>query len=391
MSESAISGYFDYNATTPISESVAEKMTASLRLFCNASSSNSAAEVGKHLLRDGRERVAELLSCDATKIAFTSGGSEANNWAIKSHMLKFCGEKAHIITSAIEHPSVLDTIKYLCDAFNFEVTYLQPNESGAISADALQAEIRPDTRLISVMYANNESGAIQPIKEIANLAQQHGIKFHVDGVQIIGKKSLNVTETGADYVSFSAHKFYGPKGIGGLYIREPDSLDPLIHGGGQEMGMRAGTENLMAIAGLSQAAQDCISEVENWDLHYQDCKAYLIDKLDRSKLDVLFNGTTDTEKCVSNTVNFSIQGVRGEAVAAFLDKKYGITISIGSACSNNKEKKLSHVLKAMGLSETRIQSAIRVSFGRYTSHKDIDSFVERLEQCSLRLLEFGAL
>lgn len=392
MSESnQFSGYFDYNATTPVSETVAEVMTASIPKFYNASSASSAAQASKSLLIKSRQNMAQLLGCDPEQVAFTSGGSEANNWVLKSYLQPYISDSVHVITTAIEHPSILDTLKYLSETFGVEVSYLTPNADGVVTTDVVLAAIKSNTKLISVMFANNETGVIQPIGDIAKLARSRNIAFHVDGVQIIGKRVVDVRSLDVDFMSFSAHKFYGPKGIGGLYVRDPKCLTPLIHGGGQEMGLRAGTENIIAIAGLSQAAEDCSKHIAQWDEHYKTCKTRLINNLNNAGIQFVINGTTNEELAVANTLNISLQGVRGEALAAFLDKKYGIYVSVGSACSNNKVKKLSHVLKAMGLSDERIQGAIRISFGRYTSLEDIDHFTDCLMACTHKLLEFGQI
>ncbi len=392
MEMQELSGYFDYNATTPLSDTVVQAMIASLSQFSNASSSSKLAQGNKALLKEARQSVARLLNCSAAQVAFTSGGSEANNWAIKSCLLPCSQAPGHIITTAIEHPSVLDTVRYLERAFGFTVTRLQPQASGAIALAEVEAALQPDTQLISVMYANNETGVIQPVEGIVALAQARGIKVHVDGVQIVGKRQVDLPALGADFVSCSAHKFYGPKGVGCLYIREPDQLEPLIHGGGQEMGMRAGTENLTAIAGMAQAAQDCTSMVAQWDAHYSDCKAQLMGRLEQLPFSIRFNGETCVTQAVANTLNFSIDGVRAEALAAFLDRKCGIQVSIGSACSNNDaSKQHSHVLSAMGLDEARIQGALRVSFGRYTQLADIETFVQQLEACTSKLLAMSEM
>lgn len=392
MNSEVISGYFDYNATTPMSESVANRMKDVMSLFCNASSSSTAAQEGKFLLSEARENVAKLLKCEPRQVAFTSGGAEANNWAIKSLLLKTISKPGHVITSAIEHPSVLDTLGYFSKEFGFEITYVKPDQHGKISAADIEKEIRENTQLISVMYANNETGVIQPIEDIVAIAKTHGIKMHSDCVQVVGKKDIDLGATGVDFASFSGHKFYGPKGIGGLFIRDPENLEPLIHGGGQEMGLRAGTENLLAITGLSQAAHDCVSNIENWDVHYTECRDYMIRRLEQSPLDVVYNGVRGPVDSVPNTLNFSLEGVRGEALAALLDKKFGIMISIGSACSNNSsEKKLSHVLTAMGFSEEHIQGSIRVSLGRYTTLQTIDRFVDCLIEVVGKLKEIGSM
>jgi len=390
LDKQTLSYYFDYNATTPISESVTNTMKSNLSLFYNPSSNSTLAGESKEVIHRARRNVAKLLGCEPAQVFFVSGGSEANNWAIKGYLLNLYKNPGHIITSAIEHPSVLESLKYLEKQFNFQVTYIEPQANGAISAQDVGRAFNPRTQFISLMYANNETGVIQPVEFIQKLLHS-GVKFHIDGVQYIGKCPTDVKSLNVDFMSFSAHKFYGPKGIGGLFVKDPKALSPLIHGGGQEMGMRAGTENMLAISGIGQAADDCNNWMDSWYKHYVDCKNYLIKRLQELPFKIDFNGDIDTTKSVPNTLNFSIDGVRGEAVAAFLDKKYNIAVSVGSACSNNKQNKLSHVLVAMGLDEERVQSALRVSFGRYTTFKDIDYFVDGLTFSVTKLQNIGAI
>jgi cysteine desulfurase len=384
-----ISGYFDYNATTPVSDDVAQVMKATIDLFANPSGINKYSAANKDILNRSRENVARLLGTEAAKIFFTSGGSEANNWAIKSTLLQHFKTPGHIITTAIEHPSVLNTVKYYAEKFGFEVTFVFPEANGAVAIDDIVSTIRPDTQLVSMMHANNETGVIQPVEAIAQITRQRNIKFHVDGVQVIGKRRVNVEKLGIDYLSFSGHKFHGPKGIGGLYVRDIEGFSPLIHGGGQEMGWRSGTENLVAIVGLSKAAEEADSNLDQWDAHNWECKRYLMKLLNKSRINFRFNGLTEYENSISNTLNILIPGARAEALAALMEVKSGIIVSIGSACSNNKTKKLSHVLEAMGMSEREIQGSIRVSFGRFTTLDDIQKFVQSLESCTSQLLEIS--
>ncbi|MBE9202040.1 MULTISPECIES: cysteine desulfurase family protein [unclassified Nodularia (in: cyanobacteria)] len=384
-----ISGYFDYNATTPVSDDVAQVMKETIDLFANPSGINRYSAANKDILNRSRENVARLLGTEAAKIFFTSGGSEANNWAIKSTLLQHFKTPGHIITTAIEHPSVLNTVKYYAEKFGFEVTFVFPQANGAVAIDDIVSTIRPDTQLVSMMHANNETGVIQPVEAIAQITRQRNIKFHVDGVQVIGKRRVNVEKLGIDYLSFSGHKFHGPKGIGGLYVRDIEGFSPLIHGGGQEMGWRAGTENLVAIVGLSKAAEEADSNLDQWDAHNWECKRYLMKLLNKSRINFRFNGLTEYENSISNTLNILIPGARAEALAALMEVKSGIIVSIGSACSNNKTKKLSHVLEAMGMSEREIQGSIRVSFGRFTTLDDIQKFVQSLESCTSQLLEIS--
>lgn len=386
MQLSIVSTYFDYNATTPVSDEVIDAVKSTIDLFINPSGINRYSTTNKNLLNQCRETVAQLLGTESPNIFFTSGGSEANNWAIKGTLSRLIKTPGHIITTAIEHPSVLETTKYFAERFGFEITVVYPQANGAVAVEDVVQAIRPDTQLVSMMYANNETGVLQPVESIAQITRQKNIKFHVDGVQVVGKRKVDVEKLGVDYLSFSGHKFYGPKGIGGLYVRNPEDIDPLIHGGGQEMSLRSGTENLVAIAGLAQAAKEAYANIDRWDVHYWECKQYLIKLLGNADMDIKFNGVTDYENSMSNTINLVIGSVRAEALAVLLEKRYGIIVSLGSACSNNKKKKLSHVLMSMGVKDTDIQSSIRVSFGRFTTLKDIEMFVNSLKCCVDQLL-----
>lgn len=378
MKTEHISGYFDYNATTPISDDVAKSMISAISQFANPSSSNSYSQLTKTVVSHARENVAKLLNAKVENIFFTSGGTEANNWAIKGVLSKYSDQPGHIITSAIEHASVHDSIKYCTQQLGYEVTYLKPDSSGAIKVTELKDAIRANTQLISVMYANNETGVIQPISEIVKIANEHSIPVHVDAVQFVGKRHLDVTALNIDYLSLSAHKFYGPKGIGCLYIKDASCIQPLIHGGGQESAMRSGTENVMAIAGLSKAAEEALLAIEQWNKEYWSYKQHMIALLNAAPIKVKFNGATNFTDALSNTLNITIEGIRAEALAARMEMLHHTIISIGSACSNNKAKRASHVLTAMGLSEVDIQAAIRVSFGRFTSLAAIEKFVQAL-------------
>ncbi|MBE8966700.1 cysteine desulfurase [Nostocales cyanobacterium LEGE 12452] len=389
MQYQIIPGYFDYNATTPVSDNVVEVMRSTMDLFANPSSINKYSTANKNLLSNSREMVARLLGTNATKVFFTSGGSEANNWAIKSSLFQQAKTPGHVITTAIEHPSVLDSIKYCAERFGFEITFVLPQTNGAVAVEDIVNAIRQDTQLVSMMYANNETGVLQPVETVARITREKNIRFHVDAVQVVGKRKVDVEKLGVDYLSFSGHKFYGPKGIGGLYVRDTESICPLIHGGGQEMNMRSGTENIVAIAGLSKASEEAHANIEQWDLYYWECKKYLMKLLAKSHIGAKFNGLTDYDNSISNTLNIVIPGIRAEALAALMEIKHGIIISIGSACSNNKTRKVSHVLKSMGINDTDIQSSIRISFGRFTTLEGIRKFVQSLECCVDMLLEIS--
>lgn len=381
MSTQSHTGYFDYNATTPPSEAVVAVVADSLSHFWNPSSNHRQATENKQRTAQARAHTAALIGAKPEQVFYTSGGTEANNWAIKSVASQFADTRGHIITSAIEHPSVLETIKYCETHLGFTATYLKPTAQGVIELADVRAAIQPDTRLISIMYANNETGVFQPVAEIAREAQTRNIAFHVDGVQAVGKVPVDVAALGIDFLSFSAHKFYGPKGIGGLYARAGHLAQPLLHGGGQEGAHRSGTENISGIVGLGKAAEEALHHVAQWESHAWGCKQRLLSELAKIPTPVKVNGVSDREGALSNTVNLCIAGVRAEALAVLLEHKHGQIVAIGSACSNNKVKQVSHVLKAMGLCDTGIQSSIRVSFGRYTTPESVTTFVQALAQC----------
>ncbi|WP_051902160.1 cysteine desulfurase family protein [Photobacterium sanctipauli] len=384
-----LNSYFDYNATTPMAGETMAAIQAALPLFANPSSNTLLAKNTKHIVSTARQNMAALLGAKPEQIFFTSGGSESNNWAIKGVLYPQLPKPGHIITTAIEHPSVLSTLGYFEQEHGFSVTYLKPDHSGAISTSQVENAIKPNTQLISIMTANNETGRLQPIESIAKLAQQRAIPFHVDAVQQVGKTPFSCTELGVDFASVSAHKFYGPKGIGCLYIKEPHNLNPLIHGGGQEDGMRSGTENLLALSGLAAAAEQASIHIEQWHGKAWQQKQLLMQLLDQSWLPVSFNGALSNQDALTNCLNASINGLRGEALALRLELNHGIQVSIGSACSNNKQKQLSHVLSAMQISEQTIQSAIRISFGQFTTEQDIRYLVAALEAEASALLGIG--
>jgi cysteine desulfurase len=383
-------GYFDYNATTPLSSQVRDAMSEAFGIFGNPSSRYRCAGSSKDLIADARRQVAALLNAKTDEIIFTSGGTEANNMAIKGMLWRYIKTPGHIITSEFEHPSVLATVEFFVQEFGFEVSYIKPNSKGVIELQSVEKSIRSDTQLISIMLANNEVGSIQPIKEIAKLARQCKIFFHVDAVQGVGKIPVDVNDLGCDSLSFSSHKFYGPKGVGGLYVTTDSSVPTLIHGGGQESGMRGGTENIIAIAGTGEAALEAYQNLSSWDEKQSAIKESLIAKLQEVVPDVIVNSPASRELSVPNTLNISIPGVRGEALAALLDHRFEISVAVGSACSNNKTTQLSHVLVSMGLSEKRIKSAIRISFGRYTEEDDIENLVEALAQTSFQLRQIAS-
>ncbi len=365
--------YLDYNATTPIDPRVLEEMMPYLtEYYGNPSSIHSFGRKGKEALDKAREQVSLLISANPKEIIFTSGGSESANFAIKSTALKCLSEnKNHLITTKVEHECVLESFIYL-QRQGFEVTYLDVDSEGLIDLDELRDSIKDNTALVSCMYANNETGVIFPVDKIAEIVKERGALFHTDAVQAAGKIDIDLNKIPADLLSISAHKFYGPKSVGALFVRdsfsENISLAPLIHGGGQERGKRSGTENVPGIVGLGVASKIALEEMENDQLKIRNLRDALLQSLKQNITDIKLNGSI--ENMLGNTLNLSILGAQGESLAMNLDIE-GVAVSTGSACSEGAVDP-SHVLSAMGLSREEAASSIRISLGRFTEKEDID-------------------
>jgi len=365
--------YLDYNATTPIDPRVLEEMMPYLtEYYGNPSSIHSFGRKGKEALDKAREQVSLLISANPKEIIFTSGGSESANFAIKSTALKCLSEnKNHLITTKVEHECVLESFIYL-QKQGFEVTYLDVDSEGLIDLDELRDSIKDNTALVSCMYANNETGVIFPVDKIAEIVKERGALFHTDAVQAAGKIDIDLNKIPADLLSISAHKFYGPKSVGALFVRDSFSqnisLAPLIHGGGQERGKRSGTENVPGIVGLGVASKIALEEMENDQLKIRNLRDALLQSLKQNITDIKLNGSI--ENMLGNTLNLSILGAQGESLAMNLDIE-GVAVSTGSACSEGAVDP-SHVLSAMGLSREEAASSIRISLGRFTEKEDID-------------------
>ncbi|NOV00850.1 cysteine desulfurase family protein [Paenibacillus planticolens] len=374
-----IGRYFDYNATTPLHPLVSEVMTQALDTYGNPSSVHNVGMSAKDAVVSARQQIAAFLQCEPDELYFTSGGSESNNWVIKGYLNRWSGSPFHAVSSVIEHPSVRDTLRYWCQSAGGEVTFVPVDEIGCISAQKVIDAIRPDTKLITIMLANNETGVIQPIQEIAAAAKSRGIFFHTDAVQAVGKMPIRLQELGVDALSFSIHKLCGPKGVGGLYVNKAYALEPLIHGGGQEMGLRSGTENVVSLIGAAEACR-----VAQMDMAFVQAKLFaykhrIIDQLRLLVPNLKVNGPMGSGCTLANTINIGIPGIRGEALAAYLDQRFGIAVSVGSACSSNQEKKLSYVLQEMGLDEDEIRSSVRISMGAFTNESDVGYFLQCME------------
>lgn len=365
--------YLDYNATTPIDPRVLEQMLPYLsENYGNPSSIHSFGRKAKEALDKAREQVSMLLGAAPREIMFTSGGSEGANFAIKSTALGSLREKGnHLITTKVEHECVLESFKYL-EKQGFQTTYVGVDSSGLIDLDELRDGITDETILVSCIYANNETGVISPIAEIADIVKQRGVAFHTDAVQAAGKLNIDLDKIPADLVSISAHKFYGPKAVGALYVRDSfsqqNTLPPLIHGGGQERGKRSGTENIAGIVGLGAACAIAQDEVQSDESRIGEMRNKLLDGISNNISGVKLNG--DLKNVLWNTLNLSIEGVQGDSLSMNLDIE-GVAVSTGSACSEGAIDP-SHVLSAMGISREDAGSSVRISLGRFTKEEDID-------------------
>jgi cysteine desulfurase len=360
--------YLDHAATTPVHPSVLQEMHKVLEThFGNPSSLHFYGRAAKQHLEVARERVARLLGAGQQEIIFTSGGTEADNLAVMGTALSYQERGRHIITSTIEHHAVIDPCQMLARN-GFEVTFLPVDKDGVVDHGDVKKAIRRDTILITIMHANNEIGTIEPVPEIGKVARKHGIIFHTDAVQTAGYLPINVDDLNVDLLSISAHKIYGPKGAGALYIRQGVELKPLIHGGGQEKTCRPGTENLPGIIGLGKAAEIAASEHLYESRRYKKMSDRLIQGIKALIPDAKING--HPEKRLPHNVNVSFRGAKGECLLVGLDQE-GIAVSTGSACSSGSSQ-LSHVLEAIGLSQEEGAGTIRMTVGRSTTVDDID-------------------
>lgn len=365
--------YFDNAATTAVSSAVRDAMLPYFtETFGNPSSIfYSLGSDAKRAMEEARKIVADCLGCDAKEIYFTASGSEADNWAIKGAALK--SGKKHIITSAIEHHAVIHTCEFL-EKQGYSVTYLPVDANGLVSPADLENAITEDTALVSIMYANNEIGTIQPIQALAEIAHKKGVLFHTDAVQAVGTVPIDLSALGVDMLSLSAHKFHGPKGIGALYIKKGTKIERLIHGGGQERGMRAGTENTPYIIGLAKALSDAVA---NMEAKTEKVKR-LRDKLIRGVLDAvpytILNGH-ETLRLPGNA-NFSFRFIEGEGLLLHLALS-GFAVSSGSACASASLDP-SHVLLAIGLPHEIAHGSLRVSLSAENTEEEVDAFLKTL-------------
>ena len=369
--------YLDYNASTPVAPAVVQAMTAALEVgHGNPSSTHWAGSPARRLLEESRQRIAALLGCGASEIVFTSGGSESNNLAIKGIYFARREGPAHIITSAAEHPSVLEPCRFL-ERLGAEITRLPVDGTGTVNPADLRRAIRTDTRLVSIMHANNEVGTIQPIADCAAIAREHGIPFHTDAAQSVGKIPVRVDELGVDLLTLAGHKLYAPKGVGALYIRNGLPIEPLIHGAGHEGGRRAGTESALLAAALG-AACDLATDLA-WATRARELRDRLHQGLRERYGDRLRLNGHESER-LPNTLNVSFIGEIGATIVAALE---GLAASSGSACHSGRTE-MSPVLRAMGTPEAVGLGAVRFSLGRETTPAEIEEAIARIGSALVR-------
>lgn len=379
--------YLDNAATTKTAPEVVKAMLPYFsEHYGNPSSIYSLGTESKKAVSGVRESIAKSLGAATNEIYFTAGGSEADNWAIKATAEAYAQKGKHIITSAIEHHAVLHTCEYL-EKRGFEVTYVGVDENGILKLDELEKAIRPDTILISVMFANNEIGTIQPIKEIGRIAKEHGILFHTDAVQAYGQLPINVDEYQIDMLSASAHKLNGPKGIGFLYIRKGLKTRSFIHGGAQERSRRAGTENVPGIVGLGAASELAFARMEEKTKKEIELRDYLIRRIEEEVPYCRLNG--DRTWRLPNNVNFSFQFVEGESLLIMLDMR-GICASSGSACTSGSLDP-SHVLLAIGLPHEIAHGSLRLTLSEENTKEELDTTVEAIKEIVARLRDMSPL
>lgn len=379
--------YLDNAATTKTAPEVVKAMLPYFsEHYGNPSSIYSLGTESKKAVSGVRESIAKSLGAATNEIYFTAGGSEADNWAIKATAEAYAQKGKHIITSAIEHHAVLHTCEYL-EKRGFEVTYVGVDENGILKLDELEKAIRPDTILISVMFANNEIGTIQPIKEIGRIAKEHGILFHTDAVQAYGQLPINVDEYQIDMLSASAHKLNGPKGIGFLYIRKGLKTRSFIHGGAQERSRRAGTENVPGIVGLGAASERAFARMEEKTKKEIELRDYLIRRIEEEVPYCRLNG--DRTRRLPNNVNFSFWFVEGESLLIMLDMR-GICASSGSACTSGSLDP-SHVLLAIGLPHEIAHGSLRLTLSEENTKEELDTTVEAIKEIVARLRDMSPL
>ena len=379
--------YLDHAATTYVKKEVLDEMMPYFtQSFGNPSSIYKLGQENKRAVDLAKERIASAIGATPNEIYFTAGGCEADNWVLKGIAFANMNKGNHIITTAIEHPAIINSCKFL-EKHGFEVTFIGVDENGQVRLDELENAIKDNTILISVMFANNEIGTVQPIKKISEIAKKHNVYFHTDAVQAVGSLRIDVKDLGVDMLSMSGHKFYGPKGIGALYIKKGTKIDNLIHGGGQEQGKRAGTENVPAIVGMGKAIELAYDNFDETTNRIIELREKLINGVLNNIPHVRLNGHR-TERLPGNT-NFSFSFIEGESLLLMLNMK-GVSGSSGSACSSGSLDP-SHVLLAIGLDHGTAHGSLRLTLGAETTEEDINYVLEILPGIVERLREMSPL
>ena len=379
--------YLDHSATTPLDREVLQDM---IPYFCdefgNANSMHAFGQAGAQAVDGARRKIASLIGAKPNEIYFTSGGTEADNWAIKGMARKMKGKRSKIITSAIEHAAIMSSCKQM-ENEGFTTVYLPVDEYGVVKEDEFIKQLTPDTALVSIMLANNEIGTIQPIKRLAELAHEKGIYFHTDAVQAVGSIKVNVNELGVDLMSFSAHKFYGPKGIGVIYIRGGVKPDKFMTGGHQERTMRGGTTNVPAVVGMASALERAVNKLDENYEYVKSLRDRFVNRVMDEIPSVIYNGHPSQR--LPQNANFAFEYIEGESILMLLDLE-GISCSSGSACSSGSLEP-SHVLLATGLPIERAHGSIRFSFGKGNTVEEVDYTVEKLKQIVEKLRKMSPL
>ncbi len=379
--------YFDHAATTAVRPEVADVIYDVMKhVYGNPSSLYKEGHEAAHLVADARARLADILNCAPNELYFTSCGTESDNWAIKGTAFKLAGKGKHLITSKIEHHAILHSMEWL-KTQGFDITYLDVDELGRVNPQDVAAAIREDTILVSIMMANNEVGTIQPVEEIARICHEKQVLFHCDAVQAFGAIPIDVKKLGVDMMSFSGHKLGTPKGIGLMYMRRGVRIDNLIHGGAQEYGKRAGTENVPYIAGLAKAAEMAMAEMPEKTARLTELREYLVKELLSKIPHSRYNG--DPVHRLPNNMNFSFEFIEGESILLMLDA-LGYDTSSGSACASS-DLKPSHVLLAIGLPAEIAHGSIRITLGSDNTKEDIEALAKDLPEIIERLRQMSPL
>lgn len=366
--------YFDNSATTRVKDEVFKEMIPYLSIeYGNPSSLYSIGRSAKRAISEARRRVASLINCSPEEIYFTSCGSESDNTALKGIAYANKEKGNHIITSKIEHPAILNSCKSL-ENKGFKISYIDVDKDGMLNLEKLESEITDQTILISIMYANNEIGTIEPVKEIAQIAHSHGIIFHTDAVQAVGNIPIDVRKMNIDMLSLSGHKLYAPKGIGALYVKSGIEFERFMDGGHQEKNKRSGTENVAEIVALGKACQIAEKNIEQYQQKLKNLRDYCLNKIQEKIPDIYINGTM--ERRLPGNINISLKDLNSGELLLRLDE-VGICASGGSACSS-KEASPSHVLTAIGLPSELSKGALRLTFGDYNTKEDVEYLVENL-------------